>query len=60
MSQVAINDHHPLRRPAQGYRPLPQGILAFSALGIFEDLPEGALPYIKIGIPLEMNSPHLL
>jgi hypothetical protein len=60
MSQIVVDYYHPLQRPAQGYRPLPQGILAFGALGILKDLPESALSYIQIGIPLEVVSPYLL
>jgi hypothetical protein len=60
MSQVVIDDYHPLQWPTQSHRPLPQGILAFGTLGIFKDLPESALSYIQIGIPLEVVSPYLL
>jgi hypothetical protein len=60
MSQIVIDDYYSLQWPAQGYCPLPQGILTFSALCIFKDLPQSALTYIKIGVPLEMLSPYLL
>jgi len=39
-AKVAIDHLDALARPAIGDRPLPQGVLALGALGVFHNLPE--------------------
>ena len=46
LSQIAVDDDHPFRRPAQGHRLLTQGVLPVCALGVLEHLPQRRLTHI--------------
>ena len=58
-SLVAVDDHHPIQRPAQRHRPLPQPILTLGALGVLEHLAQSALADVQVSTPGQMAWSHL-
>jgi hypothetical protein len=55
---VAVDDQHPLRRPAQGDGALAQGVLALRALAVLEHLAQRALADVEVGEPLQVAGRH--
>ncbi len=55
MGQVTVDHMHTFKRPAQGDRPLLEGILALRAFRILQHLMEGGLAHIQERIALQMN-----
>jgi hypothetical protein len=59
LAEVAVDNHDPLQGPAQGYSTLTKVILSQRALGVLQHLAQSGLPYIKIGVSLQMAGVYL-
>src|SRR5215468_10439747 len=59
LTEVAVDNHDPLDRPAESYRALAKIVLSFRALGVLKHLAWSGLPYIQISVSLQMAGAYL-
>src|SRR5207302_9751862 len=59
-SEIAVDDDHALRGPAQGNSILAQSVLPLGAFGILENLAKRGLADVKISVSLQVTSVHFL
>jgi hypothetical protein len=60
LTQVAVDDHDTVQRPAKGNRPLAQRVLPLGALGVLEHLAQRARADIQVCLALEVRGGALL
>jgi hypothetical protein len=58
-TQISVDHHHLMRRPAQRHRSFPQLVLPGQALGMRHHLRRGGLTHIHARVPTPMRGGHL-
>src|SRR5207249_1177466 len=59
-AEVRVDDDDAVCRPPERHGALPERVLALGALGVLDDLPDGRLADVEVGVALEVQGRDLL